>query len=74
MTTNLTIAADGVKRRVPPSFGIFLSGAEARTIIDELQNALDERPSHFSDSDHLWVSIHLNGDPCVFNGDPISWK
>lgn len=72
--TTLTIAAEGVKRNVPPSFGIFLNGKSAQTIIDELQHALENRPAHFGPSDHFWVSIHLNGDPCLFDGNPISWK
>jgi hypothetical protein len=74
MTTYLTIAAEGVKRNVPPSFGIFLSVASAQKIVDDLQRAIINRSEKLSASDHFWVAIHLNGDPCVFNGDPISWK
>jgi hypothetical protein len=74
MTRHLTIAAEGVKRQVPPSFGIYLNGISAQKIIDELQHALESRSPSLGHTDHFWVSIHLNGDPCLFDGNPIPWK
>lgn len=74
MTVHLTIAAEGIKRSVPPSFGIYLNGISAQKIIDYLQHALENRSPELGPSDHFWVAIHLNGDPCLFDGGVIPWK
>ena len=71
MKNNFTIAAEGIKRNVPPSFGLFVNRGQAKTIIDALKGALDERDTNIG---HFWVQIYLDGNPCLFNGDPIEWS
>lgn len=68
---NFVIAAEGIKRQVPASFGLFVDVDQAQKMIDFLERALRERKP---ESHCFWVSVHLNGDPLLFDGTPRGWN